>query len=409
MRPLQVLGWGLAGVVAVAAPAAGQFASGRAAPPPAAPQPGVNTPGSPAAPSLAQLTPSAPATPPPSAHPWYVKPECGAWMICVKSYARVAPEVDPKALAEALAKDIRDTYGIPAYLFEKGADEKKKQEAFVAKERAKQEAELQSFRDVAQKVREEAMLKGMDVIESTPRLRIPKYRALDEQWAVLIGGWKDMETAAKELKKVRAWQPPRNADLLDRQMVTRKGPDGRAVGEMAVINPFQFAMVFPNPVAPKVPTEEDAAGRAALVRLNEKEELSALRIAKPWTLVVKSFHPPVRLRDKDGEKSVVERLFARDEGAKELHASAQQAVSFAKALRDPKFKPHPFDAYVLHTTYGTIVTVGQFDAAEDAALYQTAATLEKLTFEVRREDQVGVKSNVQLFDPMFAMPIPRMK
>ena len=36
------------------------------------------------------------------AHPWYVKPEAGAWMICVKSYSGD----NAKMFAESLAQEI---------------------------------------------------------------------------------------------------------------------------------------------------------------------------------------------------------------------------------------------------------------------------------------------------------------
>jgi hypothetical protein len=391
MRPKLVLGWGLAGVVAGTAPAAAQFASDRPAsppPPPAAATPGANAPGSTN----------------PTTHPWYVKPEHGAWMICVKSYA--GPTA--KAYAEELAREIRETYRVNAYLFEKGSEEKKRQDEYVAKEKARQQAEQQKqFLELTQKMREEAYQKGMDFMESPIKLRVPKYLAVDEQWAVLVGGWKDMEAASKELKKVRGWQPPKNADLMDRGVISRPGENGQRTGEVAHLNPFLYAMVFPNPAAPR-PAEDDRTVRA-IYRLNEKEDLSVLRIAKPWTLVVKSFHPPVRMRDKDGEKSVVERLFGPDEGAKELQATALQAVSLAKALRDPKFKPHPLDAHVLHTLYGSMVCVGQFDGPEDPAMLATQQTLDRLTFHVQRQDEYGTKSNVRLFDPLFAIQIPRPK
>lgn len=387
MRPKLVLGLGLAGLVAGAGPAAAQFATDRSAPVSPTPQP------APAAP---------PVEAPPDAHPWYVKAEYGQWMICVKSYGGPVA----RSLAEELAKEIRETYRVPAYLFEKGADERRKQDEFIAKERRRQMADQQKFLDEANRLREEALRKGMDFLESPPKLRVPKYN-IEEQWAVLIGGWKDMETARKELNKVRAWQPPKNQNLMDHGLIAQRGEDGQATGETAAINPFRFGMVVPNPAAPKVETDDGTV--RAIYRLNEKEELSVLRIGKPWTLVVKAFHPPVKVRDKDGEKSLVERMFSSDQGAKEMHATAQQAASMARALRDAKFKPHPFDAYILHTQYGSLVCVGQFDGPDDPAMAETQRVLDGIKFTVQRQDEFTTKQNVRLFDPLFALQIPRQK
>lgn len=309
--------------------------------------------------------------------------------------------------AEDLAREIRETYKVPAYLFEKGSEERKKQEEFIAKERARQMAEQAKFREFADRMRKEAELKGMEFLESTPRLRVPKYNTIEEQWAVLVGGWKDMDTARIQLEKIRTWQPPKNKDLMDRGVIARPGQDGQSTGEVAYINPFLYAMVFPNPTATRLP--EDDGTVQAIYRLNAKEELSVLRIAKPWTMVVKSFHPPVRMQDNEGQKSVMDRLLGKDDAAKELQATALQAVALAKALRDPKFKPRPFDAYVLHTLYGSLVCVGQYDGPQDPNMAETQRVLESIKFDVRREDEFSVKSNVKLFDPFFALEVPRQK
>ena len=125
--------------------------------------------------------------------------------------------------------------------------------------------------------------------------------------------------------------------------------------------------------------------------------------------MVKSYHPfRRRLDGKDGEKSVMERLFGNSDG-QEMQAMAQQAVEFAKALRHPNFRPHPFDAYVLHTLYGSVVCVGQFDSPEDPAMVRTQQELEAIRFTVKRQDSLTTQANVKLFDPMFAMQIPRAK
>ena len=58
------------------------------------------------------------------AHPWYVRPDLGPWMICVKSYS--GPE--SRKLAETLAAEIRRTHNAGAYLFEWGSEERQQEE-----------------------------------------------------------------------------------------------------------------------------------------------------------------------------------------------------------------------------------------------------------------------------------------
>jgi len=391
MRPKLLLGWGLAGVMAAAVPAAGQFAVDRPAVPPPTPVPPTAQPaaGQPAA--------------APEAHPWYVRAEHGRWMICVKSYSGPVA----KSLAEELAKEIRETYRVPAYLFEKGADERKKQEEFVARERERQRAQQQAFLTEMDRLRKESAERGIEFMESAPRLRVPRYQTIDEQWAVLVGGWKDMETTRKELDKIRTWQPPKNEQLVDHGLKDNPGQDGRQNVEVTAINPFRYAIVVPNPAAPKAETDDGMV--RTIYKLNENEELSVLRIAKPWTLVVKAFHPPIKIRDYGAEKSVVEKASGRGDASKELGATALQAASMAKALRDPKFQPHPFDAYVLHTIHGSLVCVGQYDGPDDPAMAQAQRVLDGIRFKVERQDQFTTQQNVRLFDPMFALQIPKAK
>src|SRR5687767_10946251 len=92
---------GLAGVAVAQATAAAQFAADRGSPPPAAQTTPPPTP--PTAPTTPPPAATAPAEQPASAHPWYVRPDLGPWMICVKSYSGPGS----KALAEELAQHVR--------------------------------------------------------------------------------------------------------------------------------------------------------------------------------------------------------------------------------------------------------------------------------------------------------------
>lgn len=258
-------------------------------------------------------------------------------------------------------------------------------------------AQQREFLAVSDRLRAEALAKGMDFQETAPRYMVPKVR-YEEQYAVLIGGWPTMDAARKELDAIRRWQPPKDATLMDQAYVVRPGS---GAGEKTFVNPFQAAFVTRNPVAPKV---LDAEGRAdpLVLRMNEAEELSVLKIQKPWTIVVKSFFVPIQeIRDKDASRSIFSKLFNAKQDT--LSATAQQARALAQVLRQTQ--PRPLEAYVLHTLNGSLVCVGQFDAPDDPALLETQRHLETLTFDERREKAGPVVGHRRMFDQLVAMRV----
>ena len=417
------LGSGIVGLVATATSAFAQFAVDR--PPVAAPATGpapiVATPQVPigpapivaAPPSFEQATRVEPARPTPapkavgpapSTHPWYVKPEVGQWMILVKSYSDGDVEGDgegqARSMAERLAREIRETYRIPAYLFEKGSEERRQEEARVARETEKKRAiEEKAFLDFNNRMRAESAAKGMEFMESAPRYLIPRVR-FKAQYGVLIGGWKDMETARKELDKIRQWQPPKDQSLMDRGFTLgEKGANGAREGQIAFMNPFLTAFVVRNPVAQLVPTAE-SGNDPLVIRMNHDEPLSVLKIQKPWTIVVKSFHAPlIEVKDKDADSSMKSRkptAVRRDQ----IDRTAGLAVNLAKMLRELKPSgtntPRAVEAYVLHTLSGSLVCVGQYDSADDPRMLAEQQRLELIRFNVQ-----GDNSTIYPFDRSF--------
>lgn len=413
---------GLVGLVATATSAFAQFAVDR--PPVAAPATGpapiVAAPPVPVGPAPIAATPPsfeqatrvetrptvAPKAvgPAPSTHPWYVKPEVGQWMILVKSYSDGDVEGDgegqAKSMAERLAKEIRETYRIPAYLFEKGSEERRQEEARVARETEKKRAiEEKAFLDFNNRMRAESAAKGMEFMESAPRYLIPRVR-FKAQYGVLIGGWKDMETARKELDKIRQWQPPKDQSLMDRGFTLgEKGANGAREGQIAFMNPFLTAFVVRNPVAQLVPTAE-SGNDPQVIRMNQAEPLSVLKIQKPWTIVVKSFHAPlIEVKDKDADSSMKSRKptsALRDQ----IDRTSGLAVNLAKMLRELKPSgtntPRAVEAYVLHTLSGSLVCVGQYDSADDPRMLAEQQRLELIRFNVQ-----GDNSTIYPFDRSF--------
>jgi hypothetical protein len=76
-------------------------------------------------------------------------------------------------------------------------------------------------------------------------------------------------------------------------------------------------------------------------------------------------------------------------------------------------KPRPYEAFVLHHTHGSIVTVGQFDDPEDPELLKMQQELLGISFEMLDKDKkpmVGPdgKPLVQrLFDGVNLFPVPK--
>jgi hypothetical protein len=452
MRHSRVLGVGLAGLLTGSA-AVGQFASDRM---PAAPQPKAAVPfagaqpapvpagqpigtpaaGAPAAqpgvfpapvggfqPAAPAGAPPGPGLPPatpaveveiPSAlgpnHPLALRPEHGNWFICVKSYARPGrpdpsdPGPTARELAEALATEIREAHpGVGVYLFEHVSEEKRAEAA--ARAQARQRAA--EFAAALDRYRQQSQLQFAEFLGSDHKVRYQTFNYRD-QIAVLVGGYRTQEEAIKALAKVRTWQPPKNQLLMDGGAIVKPGPDGKPVIEKSRLNPFPQSMVVPNPAAPKA--DRPAGGLDPfVVKLNEGRPYSLLKATKPWTLAVKSFSAPVTIQSMDDEGGMMRKL-GFGKGGDALAAGAEQAETLAKALRDPRMKPRPFDAFVLHTRTASIVTVGEFDSPNDPALLETRRILMGLTFNLSR-DEKGTEmtgARQRLFgDNIMPIPVPR--
>lgn len=434
MRRRLVIGFGLAGVISGSA-AFGQFAADRPAtglpkapggvqlpaspgtlPPPSGAFPGGLQPVTPA--GLPQMPRPAP---PPSAeiqtalgadHPWAVKPEHGAYFISVKAYSRPSRPTptdngpSARALAEALATEIRETYRVQAFLFEYISEERKAEAAAIAAARERGRV----FAQQMDKLKQQSQLQGMEFLQPDSKIHFKTVNYRD-QIAVLVGPFKSEEDARKALNEVRKWTPPKEAILMDGAAVMRNGPNGKPVLEESRLNPYLTATVTPNPTIARATQPASEMGLDPfIVKLNEDRPYSLLKATKGWTLGVKSFSAPVQIVSTNDNPGVMRKLGSGN-GADVLRAGAEQAESLAKALREMKApgKPNGFEAFVLHTRTGSIVTIGQFDGPNDPDLVQTHRLLSKMKVTVS-EDQMGTKpvmNTPTLFGNMMPIPIPR--
>ena len=339
-----------------------------------------------------------------------LKPEHGEWVIEVKSYA----QVESGLMAEALAKEIRELHKAPVYLFEWGAEARKKRDEEESLTRKRIEEELRPFVDFQEKLRKEAEKNG-EVFDETPiRTKVPVYyRELTDQYMVVVGGYKDIESARKALDVIRRWPMPKDSRLLDR-VETSGMRDGKQTFEVSFVNPFAEAKIVRNMTWPKqVVQERDEF----LVKLNDGEPLSILKSNKKWTLIVKGFNVPTTNAGVDTKQPSNRRGPTAGSGAKAgqwLDATAQQAAAFCTALRkmtDRDNRPVGFDAFVLHHRTGTLVTVGQYDSPEDPAMQADMRRIQELSFNKNENKNntpgMLIAAQQKLFDGATPMLIPK--
>lgn len=425
MRLRLVFGAGVAGLVVWGGSAAAQFAGerppvpfGGGVPqvPPAGPRPAGRPPELPTGLQPAQpqypsqpvvrAAYSAPQAVDDTPHVWAVKPENGAWMILVKGYVGA----EARAMAETLCKDIRDTHKVAAYLFERNGEERKREQELQAAIRKKAEEDAQPFLRTMEQEKKRAEAQGMVFVPTAPRIKVPKpLNPVQEQWAVLIGGFPTAEAGRKALDQVRKLPPPKDTRLLEQAIIVppaEKGaPPPQAQG--TYINPYASALVVPNPTH-KTNGEDKSKLEPFVVELNKDVPNSLLAVRKPWTLIVKSFSTPTRLVGKEGGGG---NIFERAGGAfakkpNYLDLTAAQASQLCEALRHRDMKPAPLESFILHHRTGSIVTVGQFDAPDDPELLKLQATLRGMTFQVT-EDKTRATSTERMFDGVSPFPVPR--
>src|SRR5262245_29143580 len=282
-------------------------------------------------------TPSACRAAPPEADPtrdYYVTPEAGPWMIAAAYYTGDEAE----GLARQMVLQIRSQYHLNAYLFDYAGEERRK---------------LQ-----------EALNQGQQPGARTRTIRMEK------QWAVLIGGYPDMDSASralKEIKKLKApeIQSPSGAPTTD--FLTQYVPAPEKKGfevRKAPVNPFATAFVTRNPSVAHASAADKKKPDPFWKELNAGRPYNLLECKQPWTLAVKEFQGAEAVGRAPSNAFLSMLGLGSNIGAS-LDAAAKQAEEVARVLREMKF-----DAYVLHTRYSSIVTVGGYESAEDPRLLQ---------------------------------------
>jgi hypothetical protein len=310
-----------------------------------------------------------------------VVPQLGPWMICVTTYT--GPEAP--VMARQLAMELRNSYKTGSYVFNHGAEERRK--------------EYQRVKAIVDKQRE-YLSKNNLPLDYPIRVR---YMRIEEQCAVMIGGFPTEEAARRGLDSVRKLPPPdpkkvkldkANVSVTEAEQPNRPADTNKTKTLYSdYINPFHRAFVCRNPaIKQQEHVQEQKWDMASLRRLNTGESFCLLDCKKPLTLVVKQFQTPHVVEGREKKESVLDAIGLGK--TDHVDSAAHSAHNLAELLRKAKL-----ESYVLHTKYTSIVTVGGYDSLEDPNLRAMQNLL-----ETRLRQQLEV---VQLMPKPLPMQVPR--
>ncbi len=285
-------------------------------------------------------------------------PQAGEWLVCAASYT--GPEA--RDLAVQLATWIRAKFRTPVYLYNRSDEERQRLNAEYASRGVKKHVRVQ------------------------------------DQVAVLVGGYADLDKASQARDVVRKWPLPElklasGKPAFDMETIFKTDANGKQVPETHPVNPFASALTIRNPLAPKA--SQRPKFDPILTKLNQGEDFSLLNNSRPWTLAVKQYAGGSVMTDQQVTTSLWDRLFGSN-GSQALDAAGKQAHELARVLRKLGF-----EAWVLHTRSSSVVTVGGFDRVDDPEIGPMRARLTQLTQQV-----INASQNRQDPFQLFAMPLP---
>jgi hypothetical protein len=312
-----------------------------------------------------------------------VTPEVGPWMICVASYT--GPEAAQMAREFVLVlRDPKGPYKLPAYVFNRGDEERQK--------------ELKHREEVKRQKIEWFKERGLPVPE---KIRVPKMN-IEEQCAVLIGGFKDIKAARRFLDVIKKFDTPDPTKVKMDSAFIADVKNKKAEGTW--INPFKHAFVVPNPSIPQQAANANAAPDPFLKELNATEPYSLLKCPRACTLLVKQFQGATMVQPEAGGVGILGKAGAGKGGltGATLDYAGQSARNLAELLHN-KLKVD--EVYVLHTRYNSMVTVGSFDNDKDPRLQRALENWSRLLQRLPPQT-VG---QLQLITQPVPMIIPRPK
>jgi hypothetical protein len=303
-----------------------------------------------------------------AANPFPLSPAAGEWLVCAAHYAGAdAPE-----LARQVALDLRNRHRLNAFIFNHAAHRRQEQE--------------------------EEFKKLQERYPGVPIKR--RFVRVQEECAVLVGGFRDFEDASGSLKRVKGLPLPElslgeGKSAYDFLNLYEPDPERKGTTvKRAKVNPYSNAMVVRNPLvaaAPKPEVKFDPLWK----KFNENEPYSLLKCRARYTLVVKEYAGAAIVPASGGSTGLLSMLGLGK--GEQLSAAGMQAQKLAEFLGDRRLG---FKAYVLHTRTNSIVTVGEFNDLKDPELQRLQQRVAALKFS---NNPTGAGS-----DPigLMASPIP---
>ena len=305
-----------------------------------------------------------------------ITPAAGAWMIFLISYSGD----DGPAEARKMVSEVRSTYRLPAYVFYYGAEDRRKENERVRKL-------LQEQSEFYRKNNLAPPDDGLTI----------RHRSIDVQYAVLIGGAPDADAAKAILARVRKFDAPNPKTVqMESRFSGEETKDGKITNGYAhYINPFHRAFICRNPSVVKqeaAPAKDEPTDLPSLKRMNANESFSLLACPRRLTLAVKEFRTPFMMQDRNAAPGLWDSLMSKSDGADKTALDAHNLADTLRKLR--------LEAYVLHTKFSSVVSVGGFDGPDDPALKSMQELL------AARFNQ-GPYTQIQFFYRPVPMAIPR--
>jgi hypothetical protein len=300
-----------------------------------------------------------------------VTPEAGTWVLLVMSY--VGP--DAPVLARNFVYELRKEYKLNAYVYNYGAEEKRKAHEAAEAERQKQREALRQLGltpDMPIRVRVE------HVHEQTAVLIANNYRTIDEAKKDLTNRIRELPCPNKDKVALDfQWTaalaegngpPPKDAPDDGFFLSSLFGGNKKKLqkADASYVNPFKQAFAVRNPILPKEQTESNTAEELAFLRqVNSGEPFSLFNCRKKLTLVIKQFNTPVAMKDSrssPGGGGGILGAFSKSNADRDFAAhNAHDLAEFFRKLGLP-------ETYVLHARYCSFVTIGGYDSEQDPEL-----------------------------------------
>jgi hypothetical protein len=301
-------------------------------------------------------------------------------MICVASYTGH----EAHTMARQLVTELRGpNFKLAAYVFNHGAEARKKERERVQEVLKKQREALQHQQAAPEPSKDALTLIQRASVGWDPKRQGDPNRAtlqvrhmrVEEQVAVLVGSYRNMDAARSSLDELRKLKgpDPERVKLHSMWIMRRGEKPGEVKGEQVFVNPFLQGFVVRNPAAPKEQVQEEQKwDLPQLRRLNADEPLSLLNCRGQYTLAVKMLQVPTRVQSKDSAANLWNKMPAVTTNS--VDPAGESAHNLAEF-----FRKGGLESYVLHMRYLSVVTVGSFDRLDDPRLRLLQERLSQLS------------------------------